>query len=303
MANTAGLAFQILVMAGAFSLAALIGLLGLLVSRKTLYSPLPPPLPMYLEHADAGGVTFWRVRSDWVAPVDIAGFLGMCTLFAFLCFGNIASTGAAEPTSGNVFNGIAANIIMFLFLLLITVALVYRRIKPVAWLGLRWSRWYMVCFSPLVVFAIWILMGWLMSVGYFEWMERMSGAPSTQEAVKILRDSQDGRVLGLMAFTAVIVAPVVEETIFRGYLYPAVKRWIGVLPALLITSLVFAAGHGSAPLVLPLLALGVLLVLAYESTGSIWMPIAIHACFNGATVMMQMAVRFGWIPDVANAAP
>jgi membrane protease YdiL (CAAX protease family) len=65
--------------------------------------------------------------------------------------------------------------------------------------------------------------------------------------------------------------------------------------------LVFAAGHGNVALMLPLFVLGILLVLSYEFTGSILMPIAIHACFNGATVLAQLAVRF--IPEIPSAVP
>jgi membrane protease YdiL (CAAX protease family) len=43
--------------------------------------------------------------------------------------------------------------------------------------------------------------------------------------------------------------------------------------------------------------LGVILALAYEKTGSIWAPIGIHFFFNSVTVLIQLAMRAGWISD------
>ena len=280
-------------MVAAFSLAALIGLFAFLMKKRvSITSELP---------TEERGEVIGKVRVDWVNPRDLAGFLGLCSLFAFLCFGNIAVSDDVKPESAHSFSGIMMSIVIFAFPLIATVALVYSRIKPVEWLGLRWSRWYLVVLSPLVVVAMWVLGALLQDVGYYRWMEVMCGSPSTQEAVKILQESKDLLVVGSMAFTAVIMAPLVEEPIFRGYLYPVMKRWLGVWPSLLITSLVFAAGHGNVALMLPLFVLGILLVLSYEFTGSILMPIAIHACFNGATVLAELAVRF--IPEIPSAVP
>ena len=59
-----------------------------------------------------------------------------------------------------------------------------------------------------------------------EWMNTL-GVESSQESVKLLQETQDPLVLGLMAVAAVLVAPVCEEVVFRGYLYPAAKRFAG----------------------------------------------------------------------------
>jgi membrane protease YdiL (CAAX protease family) len=297
MANAAGLAFQVSVMVAAFSLAALIGLFAFLAKKSAaLVADLPDE-----ERADKSGQARSKVRTDWVVPIDLAGFFGLCSLFAFLCFGNISVSEDVKPESANAFPGLVMNIVIFAVILLMTVALVYRRIKPVEWLGLRWSQWYLALCSPFVVVAMWCLVGLLQFLGYFSWMEFMCGSPSTQDSVKMLQESKDLLVVGAMSFMAVIMAPLVEETIFRGYLYPVMKRWLGIWPSLLITSLVFAAGHGSAALMLPLFVLGILLVLSYEFTGSILMPMAIHACFNGATVLAQLAIRF--VTEIPPTAP
>jgi membrane protease YdiL (CAAX protease family) len=62
------------------------------------------------------------------------------------------------------------------------------------------------------------------------------------------------------------------------------------------SALVFAAAHGSLAPLIPLFFFGCILVLAYESTGSLWAPIAMHFCFNTATVTIQVVARVFDIP-------
>ena len=50
------------------------------------------------------------------------------------------------------------------------------------------------------------------------------GAETTQDTVKLLRETNDPLVLGLMAFAAVVAAPLCEEIVFRGYLYPVLRN-------------------------------------------------------------------------------
>jgi membrane protease YdiL (CAAX protease family) len=122
------------------------------------------------------------------------------------------------------------------------------------------------------------------------------GVETVQDTVKLLQESDDPLVLALMVFTAVIVAPVCEEVVFRGYLYPVLKKFGGIAVATLCSALIFAAAHGSVTALLPLFLFGALLVFLYEKTGSLWAPIAAHLCFNGATVVVQFAVRYSEIP-------
>lgn len=49
----------------------------------------------------------------------------------------------------------------------------------------------------------------------------------------------------LFMVTAVVVAPVVEETVFRGYLYPVAARSFGVVGGIIFTGAVFGLLHGS----------------------------------------------------------
>src|SRR5260370_11971192 len=49
----------------------------------------------------------------------------------------------------------------------------------------------------------------------------------------------------LLMAMAVLVAPLVEETVFRGYLYPLFAKSFGIIPGILLTGVLFGLMHGS----------------------------------------------------------
>lgn len=78
-------------------------------------------------------------------------------------------------------------------------------------------------------------------------------------------------------FIAVLLAPVIEELIHRGMLYPAwASRW-GWFPAALVTSALFAAFH---PYMVPQFFASLVLIALLRRTGSLRACIAAHAMFN-----------------------
>ena len=89
-----------------------------------------------------------------------------------------------------------------------------------------------------------------------------------------------------LAVVAIVLAPISEEIIFRGILYPTVKRLGYPRLALWGVALLFAAIHASLPIFLPLFLLAVALTLLYEKTGNLLAPIAAHALFNALNFAM-----------------
>lgn len=97
----------------------------------------------------------------------------------------------------------------------------------------------------------------------------------------------------LLIGTALIVAPVAEELIFRGYLFGVLRRYAGRWWAMVISGMVFAAIHAHIPSLAGLFVLAVALTLVYEGAGSLWASILMHSLFNGITVILTL----GW-PDL-----
>jgi membrane protease YdiL (CAAX protease family) len=112
-------------------------------------------------------------------------------------------------------------------------------------------------------------------------LESLGVKPSPQDAVKAMQDAQSVFELGIYGFVTVLVAPFVEEIIFRGILYPAMKQNGYRKLALWGTSLFFAVVHGNLALILPLTFLAVILIFLYETTNNLLSPIITHTLFNG----------------------
>ncbi len=92
-----------------------------------------------------------------------------------------------------------------------------------------------------------------------------------------------GRAWDLLcaAIGAVIMAPFLEELLFRGVIYPAFKRAMPALPAALLASFIFSALHGYTPDGAAILLFDALLLcLLYEISGTIWCGVLAHALMN-----------------------
>ena len=109
-----------------------------------------------------------------------------------------------------------------------------------------------------------------------------------QQAVEEFMQTSDSGVQIRIALAAVLIAPIWEETLFRGFIYPVVKKYTEPIFAAVFSGLVFSIVHFHVPGLLPLWALGILLALAYEWTGSLWVPIILHALFNGIMTVQML---------------
>lgn len=253
----------------------------------------------------AAGFIGWRARhpappSLGKVPVgfyrgyDLVGALLVFSIYSTLAILTLhAPKGLRDEITVST---LITNIGFQLFLALVVSIFALQHAKIVEWLGLKWRGWrHGLWIAPTAVGLVWAVVSGLEAAGYFRWMESM-GIEPLQDAVAILQHSDDPRIIGLMIVTAVIVAPICEEIVFRGYVYPVLKRFSGAVPAAFLSALIFGAAHGNLAILLPLSLLGILLVWIYEKTGSIWAPIAVHFCFNAATVALQLAARAHFIP-------
>jgi membrane protease YdiL (CAAX protease family) len=83
---------------------------------------------------------------------------------------------------------------------------------------------------------------------------------------------------------AVAVAPVVEEFLFRFFIYGVLKRYFGRLLGVTFSALLFAAAHAHLPSFAPLFVLGSCFAIAYEWSGSILVAMTMHSLFNSLTL-------------------
>lgn len=98
----------------------------------------------------------------------------------------------------------------------------------------------------------------------------------------------------LLVLAGVVMAPVLEELVFRGVLFQATRRTLGMFPGLVLSSILWTLVHvevlGSPPGVLGLLVLGAWFAAIMHRTGSLVTSIAAHATYNLVVVVLTVAV-------------
>lgn len=91
-----------------------------------------------------------------------------------------------------------------------------------------------------------------------------------------------GQMEYILAFiTLVIVAPIAEEVLFRGYLFGKLRKHAPLWITILITSLLFALVHFQWNVALDVFALSIVLCLLRVVSGSLWPSILLHMLKNG----------------------
>ena len=166
-----------------------------------------------------------------------------------------------------------------------------RMANLIEFFGLRWRGWPNVFWvAPVFVFSMMTIGALLVASGWQTWVQDALGS-KPQEAVTLVRETSDVGLLVAMAVAAIIFAPVAEEVIFRGYLYPVVKHFTDRWFASAFTGVLFGVIHFNL-MALPMLALmGVVLAVIYERSKSLWVPVACHAAFNGTSVGLMLLAR------------
>lgn len=85
--------------------------------------------------------------------------------------------------------------------------------------------------------------------------------------------------------TGAVIAPLVEEIFFRGFLFQGFRQKYGWVRAILLSSLVFAAAHLELVAFIPTFLLGCVLAYIYHRSNSLWPGIIFHAAFNSFSLI------------------
>ena len=104
-----------------------------------------------------------------------------------------------------------------------------------------------------------------------------------QQLIRLFGEGPWGLVLATAV--TVVVAPVVEETFFRGLVYAVLRERMRASYAICLSSLIFAIYHFSLWLVVPILLLGIALAWLTEWQRSIWPAVICHALNNLLAVL------------------
>ena len=115
--------------------------------------------------------------------------------------------------------------------------------------------------------------------------------PTEQIPIHALRVSLSWGGRLAMGATAVLLAPVAEEVLFRGILYSVIKQLGHPRLALWGAALLFAAVHLNMATFVPLALLAVVFTLLYEHTGNFLAPIMAHVLFNALNFVTLLVLQ------------
>lgn len=133
------------------------------------------------------------------------------------------------------------------------------------------------------------MVGALVTAGF----EALNIEVSAQEVVNTFQNAEFFTQKILLGVMAVILAPFVEELMFRGVLFTALKQYLPGWVAVWGSAAFFGLVHANMVSFIPLTLLAVLLTRLYERTGNLWAPIFAHAIFNSINLGLML-----WLPEM-----
>lgn len=232
--------------------------------------------------------------------VDVVLILvaAVCSLIFCVTVGTIAVYVARAPRAldarqlaGNAFFVIPMQVVAYLMVVVFMAVIVWvRHGQPLP----RAIHWNMpsekLALTALSIGGVLGLCSELASVVLQRW---------TPKSLPIDEYFRNPSAAYLLAGFGILVAPLVEELFFRGFVYPAVARWTGSASSIVITAAAFAALHGGqlayawAPL-LVLFSVGLALTIVRARTGSVATCVVVHMGYNLALFMMLFVATGGF---------
>jgi membrane protease YdiL (CAAX protease family) len=223
------------------------------------------------------GEPFYLPRADWRWAAAVAGLVAGAAPQALLQFASIFAGGtpsASEPVTTASAIAIALSSLVL-----------YGWQALAAWLfSLRSAGRSLVLWGfrrPTRAY-LWVVPAGLGGVYAAGIVHDMIVHPKQQAIVSAFPHTAVGAAMFVLV--AVIMAPVFEEILFRGFLFRGLANSFGWVWGALISGAIFGAAHLQLDVFLPLAALGFVLAWAYHHTGSLWTNITMHALFNTIAV-------------------
>jgi membrane protease YdiL (CAAX protease family) len=132
----------------------------------------------------------------------------------------------------------------------------------------------------------WLAAGVLLQVvsfGMVALLDAVAGNLDQQQAVETLQESSGPEVVVLVLGVA-LLAPVVEELLFRGLLLRSLVRRMSSVAAVVVSAVTFGVVHlldpSTAPVMAPLILVGLIAGIRTVRTGDLSQAILLHGGFN-----------------------
>lgn len=178
--------------------------------------------------------------------------------------------------------------------LLVIVPLVRLRVGPQlrAEFGARSLSWsqMMLVIAAVVPLAVLSNQVYLWGLGINAWLVDL--VPELEvltrwDAMRIVQEQAESTAYPVLLVALALAPAITEELVFRGLIGRGlIARW-GVGGGVILTTLLFAAAHGTPAHLLATLPIGLCLHIVYRLTGTLWAPILLHAGNNALAVTLM----------------
>ena len=145
--------------------------------------------------------------------------------------------------------------------------------------------------SGFVMFGL-ILVGGILSLG-INYIFFVSGFTQSSEQYQQVAESQFALPLWLACIFYGILSPVVEETVFRGIVYCALRRNIGKTMAIVGSAFCFGIFHGNMVQMVYAGLMGGVLAYIYQKHESLLAPVLVHGAANIAIYIATLFISSG----------
>jgi uncharacterized protein len=229
-------------------------------------------------------------RAFSLPDIYVAVMLGMIMLWGLDGQGD-----ASKSASDLSLSLILLNMVFMLALcvLLLLYVVILRGMSPAELFGLRRLSFAKAAGIALIAIIPLYMVVSLVAAAVTWWAKDVWPDIQPQDAVKAFKTASSPSLKATMGIAAVIVAPLVEETVFRGFIYGVLKRYTDGWFAAVCSALLFAIVHMHVGSLVPLFVLALGLCAAYERTGSLLVPMTMHALFNGVSTTLLLLYPHG----------
>jgi len=260
-----------------------------------------PPAPV-IEPAGA------QASEPTGATVDLVDVLlvSVMAVVAFFVFGGIVAaiflrgqhvqggpiTRAMEDAlDKNAFFAVSTQVVTYLVIVAFMVFLVWTRHRMSLSQAIQWKLpGRRLAINALMIGAALAMVSDIGEVVFHRWI------PDSLPITEYFKDRPSAL---LLASFGILVAPLMEELLFRGFLYPALARWTGPFISIAVTASAFTLLHGAqlgyswAPLLL-IFIVGVALTVTRVITRSVATGVIVHMTYNFVLLLQTYIVTHGF---------
>lgn len=241
-----------------------------------------------------------RVPWDWIDLLLLV-FISFCAVFCLsFLFATIMGISGLKPAEvqrsaalRNIF-GLVVQVALDLFLLGYLAAQMRFRFHSPFWRTIGWRPLDLDGPAKALIYGALIFAGIFLQA----LVSAASSALAPKRQLPIQRVMEDRHASALFMLVAVFIAPLVEEIVFRGYIYPVVARTFGVATSVFATGTLFGLLHapqlwGGWWQIGLLIAVGILFTVVRAASKTVVTSYVLHTSYNSVQAIAWLIGTYG----------